>query len=181
VKVASAIAAVLFAAPLLATEPEVAAPVQPFYELDSSNAESLQYEAARTRALAWLDVAGRSADASLATLAAGAAAQLTVSHFLVAADAAADQQCASIRASFFVLETSPGTIFVCADTRWHVLHESEPVTDMLAQALVHEAAHLAGTRDECAATLLEVEAARSGDGRPNMGNVHRYAAQCEAF
>jgi len=175
------VAGAVLAAPASATEPEVAAPPQPFYELDPSNSESQQYEAARARALAWLAVAGNSADASLAALAGGAAAQLSAAHFLVAADAAADQRCASIRASFFVLDTSPGTIFVCADTRWHVLHEPDPVTDMLAQALVHEAAHLAGTADECAATLLELEAARSGDGRPNMGNVHRYAAQCEAF
>ena len=156
-------------------------PAPAFYALAASTPEALQYEAARVLALQWLGSLSARPDASVARLARDAATSLSAATFLVAADADADRQCAAIRASFFVLQTHPGIVFVCADTRWHVLHEAEPVTETLAQAIVHEAAHLAGTADECAATSLEVEAVRSGDRAPNLGNVHRYTAQCEAF
>jgi hypothetical protein len=177
-----ALAGCFFAA-AAAARPEIVAPPQPsaFYTLAPTSPEALRYEEARTLAGQWLAAAVSSSDGSLAQLAGNAAAQLSAARFFVAANADADLQCAAIRASFFVLDTSPGTIFVCADTRWHVLPEPGPVTDMLAQALVHEAAHLAGIDDECAATLLEVDAARNGDREPNLGNVHRYAAKCEAF
>jgi hypothetical protein len=175
-----AILAGCLSASAAAQSESVALPPPPaFYALASTIHEAVVYEEARTLALQWL--AALRPDAPLAQLARDAGAQLSAARFLVAANGDADGQCAAIRASFFVLDTSPGTIFVCADTRWHVLHEPDPVTDMLAQALVHEAAHLAGTDDECAATSLEVEAARSGDREPNRGNVRRYAAQCEGF
>jgi hypothetical protein len=172
----------LFASAAAAQSEIVSPPQAPaFYALAPTNPEARQYEAARALALQWLTTASAGSDAALSPLARDAAAQLSAAQFLVAAGVDADRQCAAIRASFFVLQTNPGTIFVCADTRWHVLHEAEPVTDVLAQALAHEAAHLAGTTDECAATSLEVEAARGGGRHPNLGNVHRYAGQCDTF
>ena len=91
-----------------------------FYHLADSNDEALKYELARSLAIELLGNARGLATAT-ESLATEAARNLASARFVVAADAEADRQCAQVAASLFVLQTVPNTIYVCADTRRHVL------------------------------------------------------------
>ena len=161
--------------------PEVTTPVDVevpgFTRLVSSAEEKLSYQQGQALALAWLGHAGELGE-SLGALAGAAAQHLARARFQVAANAEGDRYCAKVAASLFVLETIPDTIFICADTRWHVQQEDGPVTAILAQGFVHEAVHLAGTTDECQATRLEIAVAGNNIDDVNLGNVKRYARQC---
>ena len=151
-----------------------------FYELAASSEEGQRYEQARMLALELLG-GGSELDESLAALAAKAAEHLATAKFYVAADAEGDRQCAAIVASLFVTGNFPNSIFICADTRWHVQQIAGSTESILAQGFIHEAAHLAGTADECLATLLELKVVASSLGTVNYGNFSRYAAQCDGL
>ena len=148
-----------------------------FYHLADSNDEALKYELARSLAIELLGNARGLATAT-ESLATEAARNLASARFVVAADAEADRQCAQVAASLFVLQTVPNTIYVCADTRWHVLNEPDPVT-VLAQGFIHEAVHLAGITDECEATKLELLV--MGRDVTSFANFHRYSKQCNGL
>ncbi len=148
-----------------------------FAKLLDSGKEKLLYQQGQAMALAWLANAG-GLDESLRALASIAAERLARARFQVAVNAQGDQYCAKVVASLFVVQTIPDTIFVCADTRWHVQQKDGPVTAILAQGFVHEAVHLAGITDECKATRLEIAVARNNIGSFNPGNLERYASQC---
>ncbi|MBC7656871.1 MAG: hypothetical protein H7147_06825, partial [Frankiaceae bacterium] len=107
--------------------------------------------------------------------------QLASARFVVAAGAEADRQCAQVAASLFVLQTVPGTIHVCADTRWHVQNEPGPVTAILAQGFIHEGVHLAGITDECKATKIELWVARATTGISSLANLRKYGKQCDGL
>ena len=171
-------AAAQVAPPAVPVPPAASVVLAGFYELDPSHDERLQYEQGRAKAIALLDGA-QGLDASLADLARRTSQALAGARLFVAGDAEADRQCAPIRAALFVRQDHPGHIYICADTRWHVLHERGPVTNILAQILIHEGAHLAGSTDECRATALELVVAGNGMGIANYGNFHRYARQCQ--
>ncbi len=150
-----------------------------FYEMPSSGEERLKYERARVLAIQLL-AESRGLQDSLADLARKAAGELTNAKLFIAGDAEADHKCAAITAALFVRHDIPGNIYICADTRWHVLHESDP-TNVIAQILIHEGAHLAGTIDECEATILELVVAGNSVGIASYGNFHRYAGQCHVL
>lgn len=137
----------------------------------------MQYEQGRQLAIELLgSVVGL--DESAASLAAEVGKQLASARFVVAAGAEADRQCAQVAASLFVLQTVPGTIHVCADTRWHVQNEPGPVNAILAQGFIHEGVHLAGITDECEATRLELLVARATSGITSFANLQKYGKQC---
>jgi hypothetical protein len=162
----------------MADVPEATAPfaMSGFYEMPASGDERLKFERARVLAIDLL-TESKGVDTSLAELAREAAAELTTAKLFIAGDAEADRKCAAITAALFVRQDLPGHIYICADTRWHVLHESD-VSNIIAQILIHEGAHLAGTTDECEATTLELVVAGNSIGIANYGNFHRYAGQC---
>lgn len=155
----------------------IVAEVAGFSELVGSGKEKLLYQQGQAMALAWLANVGE-LDKSLRALVGIASESLALARFQVAANAQGDLYCAKLVASLFVVQTIPDTIFVCADTRWHVQQDDGPVTAVLAQGFVHEAVHLAGTTDECLATRLEIAVARNNIGAFSPGNLHRYASQC---
>lgn len=146
-----------------------------FYELAASKDEALNYAQARSLAIELLGTAA-GLDESTALLARQAASQLQSASFVVAAGAEADRQCAQVAASLFVLQTVPNTIFVCADTRWHVQNEPDPVVGILAQGFIHEGVHLAGETSECEATKLELRV--MGRNVASFANFRRYSKQC---
>ena len=151
-----------------------------FYELGASSVEGQNYEKGRMLALQLLGSAS-GLDDEMASLAAKASEHLAAAKFYVSADAEGDRQCAKIVASLFVSANFPNVIFICADTRWHVQQGSGPTTNILAQGFVHEAVHLAGTTDECAATLLELKVAGDGLGAIGYGNFRRYSKLCDGL
>lgn len=160
-------------------EPAAAANVPGFTTLAASSPEQVSYEAARVQALAWLNDPGV-LEAGLLDLAGRASGRLARARFQVAANAQGDEYCHRVSASLFVVQTVPDTIFICADTRWHVQQDGVAALDLLAQSFVHEAVHLAGTTDECVATSLEVGIARQHIRDANPGNMERYAGRCAA-
>ena len=162
----------------MASDPEAIAPstIAGFNEMPSSGEERLKYERARVLAIQLL-TESKGLEISLAELARKAAGELTNAKLFIAGDAEADRKCAAITASLFVRQDLPGNIYICADTRWHVLHEPES-TNIIAQILIHEGAHLAGTIDECEATILELVVAGNSIGIASYGNFHRYEDQC---
>lgn len=151
-----------------------------FYELGASSQEWQEYEQGRELALRLLGNTN-GLDDSTAALAARAAENLAAARFYVAADAQGDRQCARVVASLFVTSDFPKSIFICADTRWHVQRAQGLAEEVLAQGFIHEAVHLAGITDECVATLLELKFARDGLGAVTYGNFRRYSRQCNGL
>ena len=151
-----------------------------FYELAASSDEAQKYEQGRLLALQLLGSA-IDLDDSIASLAGKVAEHLAAAKFHVSADAEGDQQCAKLASSLFVSDNFPNTIFICADTRWHVQNTAQSTANILAQGFIHEAVHLSGIADECQATLLELEVSGNGLGAVGYGNLRRYAKQCDGL
>ena len=151
-----------------------------FYELGASTEEAQKYEQGQMLALQLLG-SENGLDEPMSSLADKAAEHLAAARFYVSADAEGDRQCGIIVASLFVTNNFPNAIFICADTRWHVQQASDSIASILAQGFIHEAVHLAGTADECVATLLELKTTVPNLGAVSYGNFRRYSKQCNGL
>jgi hypothetical protein len=113
-----------------------------------------------------------------ARLARAAGAALARTRIAVSTDRRSYATCASGRFSLFVRERMHDRVFVCDDVRPHARAGGADAVAVLAQGFVHEAAHLAGVRDECAAMRFELAVMDRTIGRRSAGSRISYAARC---
>lgn len=144
----------------------------------AGSAEARSYAEGRALAIALLGRAGPNLDRGDARLARAAAEALARARISVSTDRRSYATCASGRFSLFVRERVDDRVFVCDDVRPHARAGGAAAVAVLAQGFVHEAAHLAGVHDECAAMRFELAVMDHTIGRRSAGSRISYAAQC---
>lgn len=149
-----------------------------FRALPAGSVEARSYAEGRSLALSLLQRAGPALGRDDARLARAAAGALARARIEVSTDRRSYATCASGRFSLFVRERVPGRVFVCDDVRPHARAGGAAAVAILAQGFVHEAAHLAGVRDECAAMRFELAVMDRTIGRRSAGSRISYAARC---
>ncbi len=149
-----------------------------FRALSADSLEQHSYEQGRNLALDLIRRARPTLSRRDARLADAAVPRLGRARFLASSDRASWTTCASGSYSLFVTAREPGRIFVCDDVRPHAQAGGADAVAILAQGFVHESAHLAGERDECAATRFELAVMDRTIGRRSAGSRIRYGAQC---
>jgi hypothetical protein len=104
--------------------------------------------------------------------------ELEGAQFLASSDARSRRLCRDRNYSLFVNASRPDVIFVCDEVRPHARRGGEARIATLAQGFVHEAVHLAGEMDECAATRFELSVMRQTIGVRSAGSQLSYGDQC---
>lgn len=104
--------------------------------------------------------------------------ELQRARFLASSDARSRNLCRERGYSLFVNATRPDVIFVCDEVRPHARRGGDAEIATLAQGFVHEAVHLAGEMDECAATRFELAVMRRTIGVRSAGSQLSYGSQC---
>jgi hypothetical protein len=144
----------------------------------AGSVEARSYADGRRLAISLLQRAEPGLGRAEARLARRAAASLARARIVVSTDRRSYATCASGRFSLFVRERVHDRVFVCDDVRPHAQAGGAAAVAVLAQGFVHEAAHLAGVRDECAAMRFELAVMDRTIGRRSEGSRISYAAQC---
>ncbi len=104
--------------------------------------------------------------------------ELASVRFLASSTAKSRQLCRDRRYSLFVREARPDVIHVCDEVRPHARSADADAITRLAQAFVHEAVHLTGDMDECAAMDFELAVMRRTIGIRTQGSQISYGARC---
>ena len=99
-------------------------------------------------------------------------------RFLASSNANSRRLCRDRRYSLFVRSSRPDVIHVCDEVRPHARSADPDTIARLAQAFVHEAVHLAGDLDECAAMDFELAVMRRTIGIRTQGSQISYGAHC---
>lgn len=99
-------------------------------------------------------------------------------RFLASTNAGSRQLCRDRRYSLFVRAARPDVIHVCDEVRPHARSADADAITRLAQAFVHEAVHLTGDLDECAAMDFELAVMRRTIGIRTEGSRISYGARC---
>lgn len=109
------------------------------------------------------------------------ARELRGARFLASSDARSRKLCRDRRYSLFVNSSRPDVIFICDEVRPHARRADSDAIARLAQGFVHEAVHLAGDMDECAATAFELAVMRRTIGIRSEGSQLSYGALCRTM
>jgi hypothetical protein len=149
-----------------------------FHTPPAGSVEARTYAEGKALALSLLRRAGPTLGRGDARLARAAGAALAAARIAVSTDRRSYATCARGRFSLFVRERVHDRVFVCDDVRPHARAGGADAVAVLAQGFVHEAAHLAGVRDECAAMRFELAVMDRTIGRRSAGSRISYAAQC---
>jgi hypothetical protein len=157
-----------------ALAPLAAAALPGFSALPSRSTEAANVEQARGLALSLLRRAQPSLGRDDARLADVAARELAGARFLASSDARGSRTCASRAFSLFVDPHQARRIFICDVVRPHARAGGAAAIAILAEGFVHESAHLAGVRDECAATRFELAVMDRTIGRRSIGSLIGY-------
>lgn len=104
--------------------------------------------------------------------------ELTGVRFLASSTAGSRRLCRDRRYSLFVRTARPDVIHVCDEVRPHARSADADAIARLAQAFVHEAVHLTGDLDECAAMDFELAVMRRTIGIRTQGSQISYGARC---
>lgn len=104
--------------------------------------------------------------------------ELEGARFLASTDRQSRQLCQARHYSLFVNAARPDVIHVCDVVRPHARQPDADAVFRLAQGFVHEAVHLAGDMDECAAMDFELAVMRRTIGIRSQGSEISYGAQC---
>ena len=112
-------------------------------------------------------------------LAARVVNELAGARFLASTDRQSRQLCSTRRYSLFVNAARPAVIHVCDVVRVHARRPDADAISRLAQGFVHEAVHLAGNMDECAAMDFELAVMRRTIGIRSQGSLISYGARCQ--
>jgi hypothetical protein len=144
----------------------------------AGSVEARSYAEGKTLAISLLRRAEPGLGRGEARLARAAGTALARARIAVSTDRRSYATCASGRFSLFVRERVRDRVFVCDDVRPHARAGGADAVAVLAQGFVHEAAHLAGVRDECAAMRFELAVMDRTIGRRSAGSRISYAAQC---
>lgn len=99
-------------------------------------------------------------------------------QFLASSNAASRRLCGDRRYSLFVQASRPGIIHICDEVRPHARQPDVDAIARLAQGFVHEAVHLTGDLDECAAMDFELAVMRRTIGSRTQGSQISYGARC---
>lgn len=99
-------------------------------------------------------------------------------RFLASSDAASRRLCRDRRYSLFVQASRPRIIHICDEVRPHARQPDGDAIARLAQGFVHEAVHLTGDLDECAAMDFELAVMRRTIGIRSQGSQISYGARC---
>lgn len=104
--------------------------------------------------------------------------ELEGARFLASSDSRSRRLCRDRNYSLFVNATRPHVIFICDEVRPHARRGGSVEIATLAQGFVHEAVHLAGEMDECAATSFELSVMRRTIGIRSTGSQLSYGSEC---
>ncbi len=99
-------------------------------------------------------------------------------RFHASSNAASRRLCRDRRYSLFVQASRPGIIHICDEVRPHARQPDADAIARLAQGFVHEAVHLTGDLDECAAMDFELAVMRRTIGIRTQGSRISYGARC---
>jgi hypothetical protein len=158
----------------LALAPLAATALPGFRALPARSAEAGNVEQARQLALSLLQRARPMLGREDARLADAAARELAGARFLASSDRQGWRTCSARAYSLFVDPQVARRIFICDDVRPHARAGGAAAIAILAQGFVHESAHLAGVRDECAATRFELAVMDRTIGRRSTGSRISY-------
>ena len=170
----------LMAASLLsmAVATPVAASDDGFRALPRDSAEQQTYQRSRSLALSLVREAQPTLGFGHRRLADHVLRELTAVRFLASSDARSRRLCRDRRYSLFVRASRLHVIHVCDEVRPHARGGDADAVARLAQAFVHEAVHLTGDLDECAAMDFELAVMRRTIGIRTQGSQISYGARC---
>ena len=149
-----------------------------FRPLPHRSSEQQAYLQARVLAVDLVGAALPRMAARDARLAGQVLVALRRTRFLASSDLRSRRTCSSRQLSLFVNVHVRDTIFVCDEVRPHARGASADAINRLAQGFVHEAVHLAGEVDECAATRFELAVMDRTIGVRSNGSQLRYGREC---
>lgn len=166
------------AAALIAALASPALALPGFRPLPHRNLEQQAYQQAQDLAVDLLSAALPRLGARDARLAGRVRVALRRARFVASSDERSRRTCSSRQFSLFVHVHVRDTIFVCDEVRPHARGASADAINRLAQGFVHEAVHLAGEMDECAATRFELAVMDRTIGVRSSGSQLRYGREC---
>jgi len=159
-------------------ETATAAPDDGFRPLPRDSIEQQTYQRSRSLALALVREAQPTLGFGHRRLADQVVRELAGVRFLASSNAGSRQLCRDRRYSLFVRTSRPDVIHVCDEVRPHARRPDADAVARLAQAFVHEAVHLTGDLDECAAMDFELAVMRRTIGIRTQGSQISYGARC---
>ena len=162
----------------LAAATPVAASDDGFRPLPRDGVEQQSYQRSRSLAVSLVREAQPTLGLGHRRLADHVIRELARVRFLASASAGSRQLCRDRRYSLFVRASRPNVIHVCDEVRPHARSADADAIARLAQAFVHEAVHLTGDLDECAAMDFELAVMRRTIGIRTQGSQISYGARC---
>lgn len=164
--------------PAAASATPAAASDDGFRPLPGDSVEQRAYQRSRSLALHLVREARPTLGFGHRRLADHVIDELAGVRFLVSSDAGSRGLCRDRRYSLFVRASRPDVIHVCDEVRPHARSADIDAIGRLAQAFVHEAVHLTGDLDECAAMDFELAVMRRTIGIRTQGSQISYGARC---
>lgn len=155
-----------------------AAPGAGFRPLPRDSVEQQTYLRSRSLALELVREAQPRLGSGHRRLANRVLRELAGARFLASSDATSRRLCRDRRYSLFVQASRPGIIHICDEVRPHARQPDADAVARLAQGFVHEAVHLTGDLDECAAMDFELAVMRRTIGIRSQGSQISYGARC---
>jgi hypothetical protein len=156
----------------------VAAADDGFRALPRDSVEQQTYQRSRALALTLVREAQPTLGSRHRRLADPVLRELAGARFLASSTATSRQLCRDRRYSLFVRQARPHVIHICDEVRPHARSADPDAVARLAQAFVHEAVHLTGDLDECAAMDFELAVMRRTIGIRTQGSQISYGARC---
>ena len=149
-----------------------------FRPLPANSVEQQTYLRSRALAIALVREARPKLGSGHRRLAEPVMRELANVRFLVSSDAVSRRLCRERRYSLFVRASRPEVIHICDEVRPHARQADADAIARIAQGFVHEAVHLTGDLDECAAMDFELAVMRRTIGIRTQGSQISYGARC---